>query len=255
METDASHLGLGAVLSQEQEGRRVVIAYASRRLRPPERQYSSMKLEMLALKWAVTTKFRADLYGGEFVIYTDNNPLKYLKTAKLGAIEQRWAAELAPFNFTIEYRAGRSNGNADALSRQQLDYEPGATDFDEEDDVQQICATYASCTLLPRELRQQIEKNDRVRQEFQVEVEEIHDEPTVIPVSIPVPAPRRSGRMRKKVVRFEEVDTQVPTSAPRRCNVIPEPCVGDQLTPIMTSLFVAMARSGVVFSGSINRDG
>ena len=85
--------------------------------------------------------------------------------------------------------------------------------------------------------------------------EEIHDEPTVIPVSIPVPAPRRSGRMRKKVVRFEEVDTQVPTPAPRRCNVIPEPCVGDQLTPIMTSLFVAMARSGVVFSGSINRDG
>ena len=64
VETDASHLGLGAVLSQEQEGRRVVIAYASRRLRPPECQYRSMKLEMLALKWAVTTKFCAYLYGG-----------------------------------------------------------------------------------------------------------------------------------------------------------------------------------------------
>ena len=61
--------------------------------------------------------------------------------------------------------------------------------------------------------------------------EEIHDEPTVIPVSIPVPAPRRSGRMRKKVVRFEEVDTQVPTPAPRRCNVIPEPCVGGPIDP------------------------
>ena len=197
VETDASHLGLGAVLSQEQEGRRVVIAYASRRLRKPERQYSSMKLEMLALKWAVTTKFRADLYGGEFVIYTDNNPLKYLKTAKLGAIEQRWAAELAPFNFTIEYRAGRSNGNADALSRQQLDYEPGATDFDEKDDVQQICATYASCTLLPRELRQQIEKNDRVRQEFQVEVKEIEVQSTQSP-AFPALSPEELAELQRK---------------------------------------------------------
>ena len=105
VENDASHLGLGA-LSQDQEGKRVVIAFASRRLRRPEKMYSSMKLEMLALKWAVTTKSRSYLYGGSFVIYTDNNPLKYMKTAKLGAVEQRWAAELAPFNFTIEYRAG-----------------------------------------------------------------------------------------------------------------------------------------------------
>ena len=60
LETDASHQGLGAVLSQELQGKRRVIAYASRRLRPTERNmdnYSSMKLEMLALKWAVTDKF------------------------------------------------------------------------------------------------------------------------------------------------------------------------------------------------------
>ena len=54
-----------------------MIGFASRRLRPPERQYSAMKLEMLALKWAVTSKFRSYLYGGKFVVYTDNNPLKY----------------------------------------------------------------------------------------------------------------------------------------------------------------------------------
>ena len=71
---------------------------------------------MLGLKWAVTSKFRSYLYGGEFVVYTDN-PLKYLRTAKLGAVEQIWAAELAPFNFSVEYRAGWSNANTDALSR------------------------------------------------------------------------------------------------------------------------------------------
>ena len=120
VETDASHLGLGAVLSQDQNGRRVVVGFASRRLRPPERQYSAMKLEMFALKWAVTSTFRSYLYGGEFV-YTDNNTLKYLRTAKLGAVEQRRAAELAPFNLSVEHRAGRSNANADALSRQTHD--------------------------------------------------------------------------------------------------------------------------------------
>ncbi|XP_072293407.1 uncharacterized protein [Eucyclogobius newberryi] len=122
LKVDASHSGLGAVLSQEHGGKVRPIAYASRGLRVTERNmsnYSSMKLELLALKWAMTEKFREYLLGHRCVVYIDNNPLRHLSTAKLGAVEQRWASQLASFDFELRYRSGRSNRNADALSRQQ----------------------------------------------------------------------------------------------------------------------------------------
>ncbi len=54
----------------------------------------NLELEMLVLKWTVTEKFRSYLLGSKFTITTDKNPLCHLTTAKLGAIEQRWAAQL-----------------------------------------------------------------------------------------------------------------------------------------------------------------
>lgn len=122
LEVDASYSGLGAVLSQEQDGKVRPVAYASRTLRPTEKNtsnYSSMKLEFMALKWAVTEKFREYLLGHRCIVYTDNNPLSHLATAKLGAVEHRWAAQLAAFDFELKYRAGRLNGNADGLSRRE----------------------------------------------------------------------------------------------------------------------------------------
>ena len=47
--------------------------------------YSSAKLDLLALKWAVTKKFRDSLLGLKFTVYTDNNPLAYVQTSKVGA--------------------------------------------------------------------------------------------------------------------------------------------------------------------------
>ena len=120
LETDASMQGLGAVLSQRDEnGKSRVIAYASRSLQPNEktmRNYSSAKLELLALKWAVTKKFKDYLLGSRFTVYTDNNPLAYVKGSKLGAAQIRWLSELALFDFDIKYRTGKSNQAADALS-------------------------------------------------------------------------------------------------------------------------------------------
>ena len=118
LNTDASRDGLGAVLYQVQDSQERAIAFASRSLSAAERNYPAHKLEFLALKWAVCDKFRDYLLGGSFVVRTDNNPLTYLlTTAKLDATGHRWVAQLADFHFSIEYRAGQDNGDADALSR------------------------------------------------------------------------------------------------------------------------------------------
>ena len=101
LNTDASKLGLGSVLYQQQEDSTFhVIAYASRSLSKTEKNYSAHKLEFLALKWVVTERFHEYLYVGNFEVYTDNNPLTYvLTTAKLDATGQRWIANLANYNF------------------------------------------------------------------------------------------------------------------------------------------------------------
>ena len=153
VEVDASNDGLGAVLSQEQDGKIRPIAYASRGLRGAEKNmenYSSRKLELLALKWAVTETFLEYLISSTFTVLTNNNPLTYLQTkGKLKAVEQRWASELASFSFGIKYRAGKNNANADALSRVRRD-------GNETCDVEQVEATLASTfesTALPEEFR------------------------------------------------------------------------------------------------------
>ena len=117
--TDASERGLGSVLYQKQDdGTFRVIAYASRSLSRTEKNYNTHKLEFLALKWAITERFHEYLYGGNFEVFTDNNPLTYVLTsAKLDATGQRWVASLANYNFKIFYRCGHSNVDADSLSR------------------------------------------------------------------------------------------------------------------------------------------
>ena len=117
LHTDASGEGLGAVLYQVQEGKQRVIAYASRSLSKSERNYPVHKLEFLALKWAITDKFHEYLYGSQFQVYTDNNPLTYvLPTAKLDATGHRWVAALSNYTFSIIYKPGKGHIDADALS-------------------------------------------------------------------------------------------------------------------------------------------
>lgn len=93
-----------------------------------EHNYPAHKLEFLALKWAVVDKFRDYLYGNKFEVRTDNNPLTYiLTTAKLDATSHRWLAALSSFNFSLRYRSGKTNVDADTLSRLPSVLEPSVS--------------------------------------------------------------------------------------------------------------------------------
>ena len=112
LETDASLKGLGAVLSQKGDNNEIhVISYASRSLRPSEkkmRDYSSAKIELMALKWNICDKFKDYLLESKFTVFTDNNPLCYVKSSKLGAAQICWLNELALYDFDIVYHTGKS---------------------------------------------------------------------------------------------------------------------------------------------------
>ena len=121
IETDASLRGLRDVLSQvDDTGKVCIIAYTNQTLRPSEQSmhnYSSAMLVLLALKWAVTKKFRDYLLGLKFMGYTDNNPLAYIQTSKLDVSQIHWLSKIALFDYNIIYRLGKTNKAADALSQ------------------------------------------------------------------------------------------------------------------------------------------
>ena len=121
LETDASTLGLGAVLSQPQEdGRNHPVAYASRALSPQEANYSITELETLAVVWAITY-FHTYLYGHAVTVYTDHTAVKaFLETPSPSGKHARWWMKVYGRGIKevkIIYRSGKSNLNADALSR------------------------------------------------------------------------------------------------------------------------------------------
>ena len=121
LETDASLKGIGAVLLQKHEGLNYIDAYENRKLSGAEYNdsiYSSMKLELLALKWAVTQAFKQYLAGSEYHVYTDNNPIVHFQSSNAAVTEIRWIAQLSDYHLIMHFRSGKLNTNADALSRQ-----------------------------------------------------------------------------------------------------------------------------------------
>ena len=118
LQTDASDRGVGAILSQRDgDGCDHPTAYFSRKLLPREERYSTIDKECLAIKLG-TEAFRVYLLGKPFVIQTDHRSLEWLDRLKANNSRlTRWSLSLQPFQFRVEYRTGKSNGNADALSR------------------------------------------------------------------------------------------------------------------------------------------
>ena len=119
LDTDAStEKGIGAVLSQVQsDGTERVIAYGSRSLRPPERNYCATRLELLALVEFIHY-YRYYLLGRKFRVRTDHHALQWLTSFKepQGQVA-RWLEKLQEYDFEIVHRPGRNHVNADAMSR------------------------------------------------------------------------------------------------------------------------------------------
>ncbi|XP_043717547.1 uncharacterized protein LOC122665462 [Telopea speciosissima] len=111
--TDASDFAIGGVLMQE----RHPIAYESRKLNDTERRYTVHEKEMTAVVHCLRT-WRHYLLGSRFVVKTDNVATSYFQTQKkLSPKQARWQDFLAEFDFVFEYKPGKANEVADALSR------------------------------------------------------------------------------------------------------------------------------------------
>ncbi|UYV61011.1 K02A2.6-like [Cordylochernes scorpioides] len=120
--TDASQIGVGAVLSHIIEGQERPIMFASRTLSEAEQNYSQIEKEALAIIYGVT-KFHQFIYGRKFILITDHKPLVTILGSRSGIPTlstsrlQRWALILSAYTYDIKFRRTQDHGNADLLSR------------------------------------------------------------------------------------------------------------------------------------------
>ncbi|CAB1100851.1 unnamed protein product [Ectocarpus sp. CCAP 1310/34] len=115
---DASKDGFGGTLEQEQpDGSVRPIVFDSRATLESERHWTPLDLEAGSIVWCIK-RLRGYLWGTHFKIFTDHKSLEHLaKVGETNARVQRWLEFLTAYSYTLEYRKGSSNGNADFLSR------------------------------------------------------------------------------------------------------------------------------------------
>jgi RNase H-like domain found in reverse transcriptase/Integrase zinc binding domain len=152
--TDASDFGIGGVLEEEFDDGVHPIAYVSRKLNVPERNYPTHDRELLAIVHVVK-ELRCYLHGSAFVVRTGHHPLRYLLETKpnLSKRQVRWLDTLAEYDYKIEYIQGKWNIAADALSRrsdgQPITFYTGEDEAEDNEDNATQDPTVAILTSSP----------------------------------------------------------------------------------------------------------
>ena len=117
LRTDASRVGVAAVLLQENDGKLYPVGYASKKLNLTEVRYPIIEKECLAVVWGIK-RFKLYLAGRRFSLQTDHKPLKYLKDALYQNDRVfQWAVAVQEYSFRVEDIPGKENIGADFLSR------------------------------------------------------------------------------------------------------------------------------------------
>ena len=159
--TNASPVGIGAVLEQKQEdGQYRPVYYASRKLTPPESRYSQFEREALAVKWTCE-KFFLYIHGNDFEICTDHKPLITVlgpHSKPPSARIERWMLHMQQFKYSIRHIPGRENA-ADALSRLPVDSSPDAAIKQTEEYARTIVADAIPAALAPRQVERESERD------------------------------------------------------------------------------------------------
>ena len=125
--TDASPVGLSAILSQKMPGteERKIVAYVSRSLTDVETRYSQTEKEALAIVWSIE-RLHIYLYGKGFTLFTDCKPVQLILNnpmSKPPARIERWNLRLQGYNFHVIHTKGSQNPS-DFLSRHTTLKEP-----------------------------------------------------------------------------------------------------------------------------------
>ena len=116
LQTDASDVGVGAVLSQGGDQDQP-IANFSRKILDRERNYSTIEKECLAIVLGIKA-FATYLVGKPFILQTDHYALTWLQTFQDKNMRlTRWSLALQPYTFEIQHRKGRNNAKCRCLSR------------------------------------------------------------------------------------------------------------------------------------------
>ena len=151
--TDASPVGVEAILKQKEDGTYRPIYYASRKLSKVETGYSQFAIEALAVRWACG-RFYLYLYGIKFEICTDHKPLVTVLSAKSklpSARIERWLLYLQQFQYMLTHIPGKANA-ADVLSRLPVGSTQDENTQKTEDLAYSVASSAVPAALLPKQV-------------------------------------------------------------------------------------------------------